>query len=215
MGERTSVGDVSVEAIWRDFGASLRTFVRRRVTDPDTADDIVGDILMRVHTNIDQLQDPERSVAWLFRIARNAITDHYRRSARRPEQLDPDPQPVQVAERADRWIDGPEDVLAELATCIRPLVQSLPVDYRRAIELTDLEGRTQAEAARLEHLSISGMKSRVQRGRRQFAHILDQCCTFTLDAGGGLVDFERRTDSACSPQGGGPAPESTRSSDCG
>ncbi len=210
MGEPT--GAISVEAIWRDFDASLRSFVRRRVADPDTVDDIVGDILVRVHASIGQLEDPERSVAWLFRIARNAITDHYRRSARRPEHLDPDPQPVLVAEAADRWIDGPEDVLAELATCIRPLVHALPDEYRRAIELTDLEGRTQAEAAVLEHLSISGMKSRVQRGRRQFAQILDQCCTITLDAGGGLVDFEPRTDGACDPPACTPAPAPTRRS---
>jgi RNA polymerase sigma-70 factor, ECF subfamily len=195
MAEPTTSG--TVEEIWRDFGASLRTFVRRRVADPDTADDLVGDILVRVHRHIDQLQDPERSVAWLFRIARNAITDHYRRAARRPEELDADPQPSEAAESADRWIDGPEDVLAELASCIRPLVATLPADYRRALELTDLEGRTQAEAARLEHLSVSGMKSRVQRGRQQFARILDECCVLTLDAGGGLVDFQRRHDDAC------------------
>jgi RNA polymerase sigma-70 factor (ECF subfamily) len=203
MGEPTT-SEVSVEAIWREFGGSLRTFVRRRVGDADTADDIVGDILVRVHTHIDQLQDPERSVAWLFRIARNAITDHYRRSARRPEELDPDPQPADAVEAADRWIDGPDDVLAELAMCIRPLVQALPADYRRAIELTDLDGRTQAEAAELEHLSVSGMKSRVQRGRRQFAQILDQCCVLTLDAAGGLVDFQPRADGACTPEGCAP-----------
>jgi RNA polymerase sigma-70 factor, ECF subfamily len=204
MGEVTATS-VDVEAIWRDFGASLRTFVRRRVADPDAADDIVGDILVRVHARIDQLQDPERTVAWLFQIARNTIIDHYRRAGRRIEHLDPDPRPAVSDAPADRWIDGPDDVLAELATCIRPLVEALPPDYRRAIELTDLQGHTQAEAARMEHLSVSGMKSRVQRGRRQFAQILDQCCVLTLDAQGGLVAFEPRADGCGPTQGCRPA----------
>jgi RNA polymerase sigma-70 factor, ECF subfamily len=209
MGEPTAT-TVDVEGIWREFGTSLRTFVRRRIADPDTADDIVGDILVRVHARIDQLEDPERTVAWLFQIARNAITDHYRRSGRRPEQLHPDPEPALSDPPSDRWIDGPDDVLAELATCIRPLVEALPPDYRRAIVLTDLEGRTQAEAARLEHLSVSGMKSRVQRGRKQFAQILDQCCVLTLDAGGGLVAFEQRFDSCTpAPRGSGCGDRST------
>jgi RNA polymerase sigma-70 factor (ECF subfamily) len=50
------------------------------------------------------------------------------------------------------------------------------------------------------------MKSRVQRGRRQFAHILDECCALTLDANGGLVDFAPRSANACTPRTPGDDP---------
>jgi RNA polymerase sigma-70 factor (ECF subfamily) len=89
--------------------------------------------------------------------------------------------------------------LSELAACIRPLVDALPSDYRRALELTDFEGHTQADAARMEGISLSGMKSRVQRGRRQFATLVKQCCDVTTDSRGELVDFNLRGDGCGCP----------------
>jgi RNA polymerase sigma-70 factor, ECF subfamily len=192
----TANNPLSIESVWDEFGSLLSGFVRRHVADRDAADDIVGDIVLRIHRHLDHLDDRERLVAWLFRIARNAVTDHYRRTARRRELLDADPEPRDTASSADSWLDDRDAVYAELAGCIRPLVDALPADYRRALELTDFEGRTQAEAARLEGISLSGMKSRVQRGRRQFAALVDRCCDITTDAGGRLVDFQRRGD-AC------------------
>jgi RNA polymerase sigma-70 factor (ECF subfamily) len=110
-------------------------------------------------------------------------------------ELEPD-----ADDGADVWLDDQGATLAELAACIRPLVEALPADYRRALELTDLEGHSQSEAARLEGISVSGMKSRVQRGRRQFATLVKQCCDVTLDSRGGLVDFQRRADGCgCQP----------------
>ena len=94
----------------------------------------------------------------------------------------PSPTTVPSASTTDEWVDDQDAVLAELAVCLRPLLSELPDDYRRALELTDLGGLSQAEAAELEHVSLSGMKSRVQRGRRQLGVVLRQCCTPTLDS---------------------------------
>ena len=57
--------------------------------------------------------------------------------------------------------------------------------------MIDLDGMPQAGAARREGVSLSGMKSRVQRGRRRLAELLGQCCTLTLDARGVPMDYER------------------------
>ena len=78
--------------------------------------------------------------------------------------------------------------------CLRPLLGELEPEYRRALELTDLGGMSQADAAELEHVSVSGMKSRVQRGRRQLAVVLQQCCVPTLDGRGRPIDFRPRPD---------------------
>ena len=56
--------------------------------------------------------------------------------------------------------------------------------------MIDLDGLPQAGAARREGLSLSGMKSRVQRGRRRLAELLEQCCALTLDARGVPMDYE-------------------------
>lgn len=199
--ERTT----DVETIWAEVGTSLERFVRRHIADPHAADDVVAEVLLRIHEHLGTVDDHERVTAWVFRIARNAITDHYRRAARRRDELDGDAAGDLAAnDTADGWLDDPAAVLADLASCIRPLVDALPADYRRALVLTDLEGRTQAEAARIEGVSVSGMKSRVQRGRRLFTALVRNCCEVTTDARGGLVDFEVRAggcgcDPACAP----------------
>jgi RNA polymerase sigma factor (sigma-70 family) len=135
--------------------APAEAMTARNALSVESVWDIVGDIVLRIHQHLDDLADHERLTAWLFRIARNAVTDHYRRTGRRRELLDADPEPREAASSADSWLDDQDAVYAELAGCIRPLVEALPADYRRALELTDFEGRTQAEAARLEGISLS------------------------------------------------------------
>jgi RNA polymerase sigma-70 factor (ECF subfamily) len=193
-----------VEAIWAEVGTSLERFVARHVADPHQAEDVVAEVLLRMHEHVGTVHDHERITAWVFRIARNAITDHYRRSARRREDLGTDDDLPAVAS-TDEWIEDQAAVLSDLAACIRPLVDALPAHYRRALELTDLQGRTQADAARIEGVSVSGMKSRVQRGRRLLAGLVRDCCEVTTDVRGELVDFRRRGDGGgCAPACGDP-----------
>ncbi len=56
----------------------------------------------------------------------------------------------------------------------------LPSPYREALTLTELEGLTQKEAAEMLGISLSGMKSRVQRGRQQLRQALEDCCHIAL-----------------------------------
>ena len=184
--------------IWAEVGASIERFVRRRISDPHQADDVVADVMLRIHQNLEALDHHERVTAWVFRITRNAITDHYRRTGRRREVATGELAPA-AESAADGWLDDQAATLAALAACIRPLVEALPADYRRALELTDFEGRTQADAARIEGISLSGMKSRVQRGRRQFSTLVKQCCDVTTDSRGELVDFSLRADGCGCP----------------
>jgi RNA polymerase sigma-70 factor (ECF subfamily) len=196
--DRNTDQAIDLATIWAEVGVSIERFVHRRINDSHQADDVVADVMLRIHQNLSALDDHERVTAWVFRITRNAITDHYRRAGRRREvftaEIEPDADPS-----ADAWLDDQEATLSELAACIRPLVDALPGDYRRALELTDLEGRTQADAAQIEGISLSGMKSRVQRGRRQFATLVKQCCDVTTDSRGELVDFRLRTDGCGCP----------------
>jgi RNA polymerase sigma-70 factor, ECF subfamily len=196
--DRLSEQRLDLESIWAEVGASMDRFVRRRVNDPHQADDVVAEVMLRIHQHLGSLDDRERVTAWVFRIARNAITDHYRRSARRREVPAAELEPL-TDPGADAWLDDQDATLAELASCIRPLVEALPRDYRRALELTDFDGHSQVDAARMEGISVSGMKSRVQRGRRQFATLVKQCCDITIDARGELIDFQLRADGCGCP----------------
>jgi RNA polymerase sigma-70 factor, ECF subfamily len=182
------------EQMWREMLPPLRKFVRRRIADPDRADDLVAEILLRIHQNVASLGDQELLPNWVFRIARNAVIDEYRRAARSREQL--------TATLQDQPIEPPTEqdesaAVRELSACLRPMLTGLPAEQRAALEMVDLDGMTQADAAQRAGVSLSGMKSRVQRGRRRLAELLGQCCALTLDGRGVPMDYEPPPSCGC------------------
>jgi RNA polymerase sigma-70 factor (ECF subfamily) len=82
-----------------------------------------------------------------------------------------------------------------------PFVTVLPTPYREALTLTELQGLTQREAAELMGVSLSGMKSRVQRGRERLRALIEDCCQIALDARGRVIDCDPRPDGVRPPGG--------------
>lgn len=169
------------EQLWTDYRQQLYFFVLKRVSDPHIAEDIVQDVLLKAFTNQDSLQDDTKIEAWLYQITRNAITDYYR--SHKDAGALPDENLLPEAGKD-------ADVRQELAECcIRPFVARLPTPYKEAVTLSELDGLTQAEVAQKQGLSLSGAKSRVQRGRQLLKGALLQCCQFEIDQQGKVTDF--------------------------
>jgi RNA polymerase sigma-70 factor (ECF subfamily) len=185
------------QGIWQQVHDGLRAFVAKRVANEAEVEDILQEVFLRMHRKLDSLKDPRRIVPWLFQITRHAIIDHYRTPARRREvpaglQADLDAShPVPVSPVAEELLDAGR-FRAELAGCLRPMIERLPDDYRQAVTLVEMNGLTQQAAARRLGLSVSGMKSRVQRGRRQLKNMLEACCEIQLDGRRGVADYRVR-----------------------
>lgn len=179
---------VTDTATWDQVRNELLAFVDRRVEHHEAAEDIVQDVLERVQRA--DLGAVAHVQAWLYRAARNAIIDHYRQ--RRPiESLDAFTEPP--TDRDDGEL-GNEPVAAvrELSRCLRPLVDRLPDNYRLAVTLVDLDGYTHHAAAQLVGISTSGMKSRVQRGRKRLATLLQECCVIATTTTGAIDSYAPR-----------------------
>jgi len=193
---------VETEALWSELRTRLLSFLRRRVATPEDAEDLLQEVFTRIHENASTLGEVESVTGWVYRTAGNAVTDYYRRRgafARATEAL-------ATAPRAGAEDSSSEE---ELAQCLRPLIATLPETYGHALELTELEGRTQGEAAAALGLSLSGMKSRVQRGRTKLKEVLLECCHVEIDRRGGVAGYEPRNRGAgpCGQCGcGGPGP---------
>lgn len=173
---------------------ALRAFVSRRVRRPHDAEDVTQDALLRLYRSADSLKDEQALEAWMYRIARNAIIDHQRRAALRHDPIAPD----DLARVAPAEVEEEPRPDASLASCLAPLLARVPEDYRGALELTDIGGMTQEQAAAKLGLSTSGMKSRVQRGRRMLRAEVGRCCRVELDARGALSDATIRDEAgAC------------------
>jgi len=191
------------QQIWSEFGERLRAFIARRVDGEADVDDILQDVFLRIHRHAGSLERRERLVSWLFQVTRNAIVDYYRAPRRRRELPAGAPQDLERAEEQAmsrvEVIDGESpETQHELAACLGPMVAQLPPLYREAVRLIDLEGLPQHEAAARSGISVSGMKSRVQRGRQALKGLLDACCHVDLDAGGRVTDYQPR-DGGCGP----------------
>lgn len=184
---------LDAEAIWQDFHGRLLGFVARRVPDRDSAEDILQEVMLRIHRHAGDLEHSPAVGAWVHQIARNAIADYYRRAAVRREQ----PSGIDF-ERHEPALSEPAsaELRSELAACLGPLLERLAAPYREAITLTELEGLTQAGAAARLGLSTSGMKSRVQRARAQLRELLVGCCEIELDRRGAITSYQPR-DTPC------------------
>jgi RNA polymerase sigma-70 factor (ECF subfamily) len=168
--------------------ARLHGFLARRVESPEVADDLTQEVLLRLLQHQDRAA--ENPTAWLYRVARNVLVDHYRSrgSYRRLHTADPAIADMVLAE--EPFADDPQAAQREVAGCLRSLVDQLAEPYRSAVTAVDLDGRTQTEVARALRLSVSGMKSRVQRGRRQLRQLLTECCRVHTSPTGGITDYE-------------------------
>jgi RNA polymerase sigma-70 factor (ECF subfamily) len=183
--------------VWAGVHKSLRSFICKRVNNEAEVEDLLQEVFLRVHRELPQLKEPERLLSWVFQIARHAVIDHYRSAERRrelPSGLVNDLTP----EGKERSIEQEnDDAKYELAECLRPMVNRLSDEYREAITLVELHGLTHQEAAARLGLSVPGMKSRVQRGRRQLKQMLDDCCLIQLDRRRGVADYQLRPDASC------------------
>ncbi|KAB2910939.1 MAG: RNA polymerase sigma factor SigZ [Kofleriaceae bacterium] len=172
--------------LWNQFAAPLRSFVAKRAPREVEADDVLQDVFVRIQEQLPKLREADRIDAWIFQIARNVVADAFRRRTRR-EALDD-----RTAAEGAPSPPTDDDRAAEtaLAGCLAPMIAQLPEPYREAIELTEIRGMTQADAARLVGISISGMKSRVQRGREHLKGIIGEFCRVETDVRGGVIECD-------------------------
>ncbi|MBF6353754.1 sigma-70 family RNA polymerase sigma factor [Nocardia higoensis] len=210
MSETTAVtatspprGDSDLDHLWRRFSSDLRAFIARRVARPEDAEDILSKVFLRMVESLDDLRDQDRLLGWMYAITRNAITDYYRSAPRRRE-LAVDAVP-DSASTPDGELDTDPAAEKELASCLVPMLSALPAEQAAAVKMVDLEARTHAAAAEEAGISVSGMKSRVQRGRAALRAQLHACCRISRDHLGQVHEYQPR-NGACAC-GATPPPE--------
>src|SRR6202035_2231209 len=153
------------EAINRDK-TRLRNFIRRRVADPSDAEDILQEVFYELVETYRLMKPIEQVGAWLFRVARNRITDLFRK--RKPDASMNDPVVAEEGEfvtfedllpsrdagpeaayARTVWLDELEDALAEL-----------PDEQREVFLAHEIEGRSFKELAAETGLSVNTLLSR-------------------------------------------------------
>ena len=189
-----TMSHATVEQAWMTFHTPLLQFVRRRVADKASAEDILQDVFLKAHTHIDTLSDTAKLQSWLYQLTRNAVIDHYRRTR----------VTVTISEDVPAFAQEDEnDAVAQLTPAVKAMVAALPDIYHEALRLTEYEGLTQKELAERLGISVSGAKSRVQRARQMLRQMLLDCCHFELDRRNAIISYQPRcaccTTNDCAP----------------
>jgi RNA polymerase sigma-70 factor (ECF subfamily) len=166
--------------IWNEYRTRLHRFVRKRVTDRNLAEDIVQEVFVKAYAHLNELADRQKILPWLYQITRHAIVDHYRKH-NSTEAFD---ESFVVADTNDA------EAAKELASCMMPLIRRLPPDYREAVILSEIDGLLQKDVAAKQGLSLSGAKSRIQRGRKMLKALFLSCCKIEQGHRGSIVDYQ-------------------------
>lgn len=172
---------------WQSFEKKLRKYIKKRVPQ-NAADDVYGDVILRLVSNRDKFQAAANPVAWMYKVTTNIITDYYRNHAQEQAVFN---QSIMGNTNESVNVDNDTLVSDELAECVLPLINNLPTTYSEALLMTEIKGMKQADAAKKLNLSLSGLKSRVQRGRSLLKKAILRCCQVSVNQKGNIIDYEQ------------------------
>ncbi len=163
----TAEQDQRISEVIQREQAGLRNFIWKRVADEADAEDILQDVFYELLEAYRLLQPIEQVGAWLFRVARNRITDLFRK--RKVEALAHDPIVVSDETEGPPWEDllpspeaGPEAAYARsvLLEELDDALDELPEGQREVFVAHELEGRSFKELAAETGLSLNTLLSR-------------------------------------------------------
>lgn len=148
-------------------------FVEKRVGNRATAEDILQDAFLRSMGKLDTVHDT--AIGWFYRVLRNAIIDHYRRSAASERRRDAYVREVQLAEFED------DELHRVVCKCVAQLADTLKPEYAAALRRVELDGVSVTAYADEAGISPNNAGVRIFRARaalrKQVALACGTCAT--------------------------------------
>ena len=156
----------------------LLNFVYRTIGDRASAEDVVQDAFIRVYRHLHRFDRTRKFSTWIYTIAANLAKNELRRRARRPLVLfgemkttwRGEERPLELEDGSSR----PEALLRkrELRALVERGMVELSAHHRQVFVLRDVEGKSYAQIAAMTSSSLGTVKSRLNRARRSFGHLL-------------------------------------------
>ncbi len=157
---------------------ALKTFAFHLTYNEEDADDLVQETYLKAHKFIENYDSGTNAKAWLFKILKNAYINEYRKKSKRPPKVDIDEvisiregeEPNRAAYHDLRQVIFDNTMGDEVTIALN----SLPVDFRTVILLSDIESFTYEEIAKILELPIGTVRSRLFRARNMLKERLKQ-----------------------------------------
>lgn len=185
--------DCTLDELYENFRRKLKAFVASRTHDERLADDLVQDTFLKVTRHCRSGGDCAHPKSFLYTVTTNVIADHFRsaklqashrtvQADHSKDEFDPDSFPKEDTDNLNQ----------RFLECLIPLIDSLPEPYREAVRLADIEQVPQQQVAQRMKISLSGAKSRVQRGRLKLRDRILELCSIEYDCYGNITSCEPR-----------------------
>jgi len=148
---------------------ALYNFALRLTSDPNDAEDLVQDTVVKAYRFFGSYEKGTNAKAWLFRILKNSYINNYRKKSKKPQQVDYDEVATFYetvrAERTDTSDLEDQMYRVLMDDDITGALEQLPEDFRTVVLLCDVEGFTYEEIANMLDVPIGTIRSRLHRGR--------------------------------------------------
>lgn len=148
---------------------ALYNFALRLTTDPNDAEDLVQDTIVKAYRFFSSYEKGTNAKAWMFRILKNSFINNYRKTSKKPSQVDYDEvSSYYESIRAERTDTSDLESLMfreMMDDDLSNALARLPEDFRTVVLLCDVEGYTYEEIANMLDVPIGTIRSRLHRGR--------------------------------------------------
>jgi len=166
---------MSTQDIWTTYSNDLRRFIISKTKDEVSAEDILQDVFIIIHSKLSTLQNSSKIKPWIFSITRNRIYDYFKSNGK-----------IVILDNIELE-DQFEDHKHTEKDCLAGIIKNLPKKYRSPLFLYDIKGVKQKDIADQLKLSLPTVKSQIQRARKMIAQGFMDCCGYTLNEDGKLV----------------------------
>ncbi|MCA9612531.1 MAG: RNA polymerase sigma factor [Polyangiales bacterium] len=153
-----------------DQHRALLSFVQSRVGDRALAEEILQDAFVRALPKLDSIREEESTLAWFYRVLRNAIVDHHRRRTRASRALDA------FASEVDAHVEPTPEVAEVVCRCVSALAADLDPKYAEAIRRVDLDGLAVKDFATEIGITANNAGVRIHRARKALAARVARSC---------------------------------------
>ena len=150
------------------YGAALRM-----TRNPQDAEDLVQETMLRAYRAFDRFEAGTNLKAWLFRILTNAYINTYRKRQREPQKVSADEVEEfdlyqELKDHGTQFEATPESIVLDslVDSDIIDAIEDLPEQFRLAVVLSDIEGFSYAEMAEIMDVPMGTVMSRLHRGRK-------------------------------------------------
>lgn len=160
-----------VAPVFENYRNNLARFIQSRVKDPVESEELLSEVMMKIYKNCEKIEGIRNTEAWLITIARNTINDYFREH-----------QKTGRGELKEETVEEDDpNLIQSLSACVPSLLNKLPPKYAQPLIQHEMEGISQKDLAVQYNMSESGLKSRVQRGRKMLKSLFTEYCGHLLE----------------------------------